>query len=734
MNQVHSALTFGGGKAALIFAIIVLLLGAVLCFMAWRRSGYGLGHGFLELLRFLILGMVAITLLQPEWRELFEPKEKPTLAVLWDQSASMTTTDVVNRDNPEEPMISRAEAIRSFLDESRWAGADPNLDIVMGPFSSKRDPSESGTDLNGALLDLLEQHSRLRAVVLVSDGDWNVGASPAGAATQLKMAGAPVFAVPVGSETRLPDLEIAAFDPPTFAIAGKPLRVPFAIESSLPREHPVEVVLTTSTGERISKQVTLPAMGRLEDAIAWLPKDVGDVDLTVEASPAPKESNLENNKRVTPIQIRKEELRVLVIECFPRWEYRYLRNALERDPGVEVSCLLFHPDLAKKGGGRGYLSEFPTKDELAKFDVVFLGDVGTAPGQLSEEQCSLLAGLVRNQASGLVFLPGFRGHHASLLDTELGELYPVQLDSYQPRGWGSPSPGTFQLTELGRRSLLTKLEDGDDSNAAVWASLPGFQWFAAVERAKAGAEVLAVHSSDASRFGRVPLIVTRTAGAGKILFMGTDGAWRWREGVEDKYHYRFWGQVARWMAYQRGMAQGERMRLFYSPDRPQAQDLVTLNANVMSLGGEPLAEATVIVSIAAPSGKTETVRLSAADEEAWGLFTGRFTPTEDGIYRIEATCRENGAVLETEIAVQGDVIERLGRPARPEVLEEVARLSRGELIADGSLEKALAAVAALPEPEPTERRLLIWAHWAWATLLIVLMTIFWIGRKAIGTV
>ena len=50
--------------------------------------------------------------------------------------------------------------------------------------------------------------------------------------------------------------------------------------------------------------------------------------------------------------------------------------------------------------------------------------------------------------------------------------------------------------------------------------------------------------------------------------MGTDAAWRWREGVEDKYHYRFWGQVARWMAYQRGIASGEKMRLFYSPDNP----------------------------------------------------------------------------------------------------------------------------------------------------------------------
>ena len=90
-------------------------------------------------------------------------------------------------------------------------------------------------------------------------------------------------------------------------------------------------------------------------------------------------------------------------------------------------------------------------------------------------------------------------------------------------------------------------------------------------RAKAGTEVLCVHKDASNEFGRLPLLVTRTFGAGKVLFMGTDGAWRWRKGVEDKYHYRFWGQVVRWMAYQRNMAKGETMRLYYVPDQPQAE-------------------------------------------------------------------------------------------------------------------------------------------------------------------
>ncbi len=213
--------------------------------------------------------------------------------------------------------------------------------------------------------------------------------------------------------------------------------------------------------------------------------------------------------------------------------------------------------------------------------MVFLGDVGVEDGQLTAEQCRLLKGLVEHQASGLVFMPGWEGKEFSLLETELGDLCPVVLDQGQPGGWGARVPNHFELTELGRRSLLTKLADTQDDNVEVWEGLPGFQWYAPVVRAKAGSDVLCVHKDASNEFGRLPLLVTRTFGAGKVLFMGTDGAWRWRKGVEDKYHYRFWGQVVRWMAYQRNMAKGETMRLYYIPDQPKLNQTLALHANVM---------------------------------------------------------------------------------------------------------------------------------------------------------
>ena len=214
--------------------------------------------------------------------------------------------------------------------------------------------------------------------------------------------------------------------------------------------------------------------------------------------------------------------------------------------------------------------------------------------------------------------------------------------------------------------------------------------------------------------------------------MGTDGAWRWRKGVEDLYHYRFWGQVVRWMAYQRNMSQGAAMRLFYSPDRPEAGNVVTLNANVMSTAGDPLRAGTVIAQIVSPSGQTDSVRLAPAGEDSWGLFTGSFVPTEGGQYKFVTSCAETGGRLETIISVLGQEKELIGQPARVDVLKEIAQVTRGQLTTVSEIQNLVDHIAAMPEPEPVIRRFRLWSHPAWGGLIVLLLGGFWTGRKLAG--
>ncbi len=360
------SLTFLATPLWVVASIILVSLTGCVSWLGWRRSQYSLRVGLLEGLRILIVALVAVTLNQPEWLERFLPDDQPTLLVLADVSRSMDTRDAVDPSDPTQTLLTRRAWIQPLIDETTWEPAREKLNVVIEQFSSLLDEPTAGTDLHAALAGAIENYVNLRGIVLLSDGDWNLGDAPATVASRLRMKNVPVFVVPAGSESRLPDLALERFDAPSFGVVSKMMRIPLVLSSSLPRDIQTEIKLEVSTGESITKRVTIPAMGTLDDAISWKPMQTGDVTLLISVPTQEGELLPDNNHSLVPMSIREEAINVLLIESFPRWEYRYLRNAIQRDPGVNVSCLLFHPGLSKLGGGKGYLESFPeTLEELS---------------------------------------------------------------------------------------------------------------------------------------------------------------------------------------------------------------------------------------------------------------------------------------------------------------------------------------------------------------------------------
>ncbi|HEX5791238.1 MAG TPA: hypothetical protein VFY13_08785, partial [Luteolibacter sp.] len=676
-------LHFNPTPTTLVIGILGLIAVGVLCWMSLRRSAHPRRTLLLESLRLLAALLVVVLLWQPEWVKTVHPDSKPRIILLRDDSRSMTTADAqLPADiSSEQAIIARASWIDKVLASPIWKPLeeDGRNEVRAVPFATP-DPDNgalSGTDIDKALTAVLESEDNLRAVVLFSDGDYNLGSPPVAAAQRMRLRGVPLFSIPVGSPVRLPDLDVVSVTAPSYGVVGEKVQIPFVVRSSLDRQVRTVVRLRDEAGREVTKDLLLPPNAETYGSMLWRLEKEGASKLELSIPVADGELVEANNKREFVISGRPEKIRVLVVESLPRWEYRFLRNALSRDPGVELSCLLFHPQLGI-GGGPDYIQSFPEKlEELSKYDVIFLGDVGVAPDQLTKEQCALIRGLVENQASGVVFLPGRQGNQFSLLDTELADLMPVVLDDQRKQGGAESVAAPLVLTSEGRGSLLTMLGENEEDNVEVWRRLPGFFWHAPVIKAKAGTEVLAVHGNRRGKFGLLPLLVTKPAGSGKVLFMGTDSAWRWRRGVEDLYHYRFWGQVARWMSYQRNMAAGHRVRVFFTPERPEPGSVVTLNANAFDAGGVPLKDGSVVVDLTAPDGRLQRIELLKS-EAGWGAFHGRFTVDLPGTWSIRAVV--SGAEdqpLETKLLAQGTEIEKTGQPARPEVLEEMAKVARG---------------------------------------------------------
>ena len=718
--------------------LISLAVIGALSFLTWKRSPRRARTILLEILRMVTALVVVILLWQPEWRTVSHPDTKPKITILWDNSKSMTTVDAqlppVLSDKPT--IVSREEWVKKALASDIWKPLEANgaNEVETLPFATPTAgrATLSGTDLEAPISEVLEKQNNLRAVVLLSDGDYNLGQPPVAAAQKMRLRGVPLFTIPVGSQTRLPDLDVLSVSAPTYGIVGENVQIPFTIRSSLNRQVRTIVRLRDQAGREHTKDIILPPNAETYDSILWRIEKEGASTLELSIPVADGELIASNNSRKFTIAGRPEKIRVLVIESLPRWEYRFLHNALSRDPGVELSCLLFHPTLGP-GGGRGYLQKFPDKPEdLAKYDVIFIGDVGIGNGQLTKEQCTLIRGLVENQASGVIFMPGPQGNEFSLLGTDLSDLMPVILDDTHREGMGETISSPLTLTTEGRSSLLTMLGSNEQDNPEIWHRLPGFYWHAPVIKAKGGTDVLAVHGNRRGKYGPIPLLVTKPAGNGKVLFMGIDSAWRWRRGVEDLYHYRFWGQVARWMSYQRNMAAGQRVRVFFTPEHPEPGATVTLNANAFDPNGAPLEKGGVAIDLTSPDGNTQRIDLQKNDS-AWGAFSGRFKTDLPGAWKIRATVTgAEDKPLETTLIAQGVDIEKIGQPARPEVLEEMARVSRGRVIQPAQLADLVKEINALPEPRPLETRIQLWSHWATLTALISLLGIFWIGRKLNG--
>ena len=740
INQLH----FAAPSIFVWLGLLLLVAIGVYCWTAFRRAVRPVRTGLLELFRFLIAAFVVLLLLQPEYHRVLNPTEEPEIVILSDASGSMMTVDA--SENPEsarQKIVPRAVLSQKVLESQFYlplledGQTTVNIESFGIPPENPEPDQQSGTDLEEALGNLLENRPNLRSVVLLSDGDWNKGKPPVTAAQKYRLRDIPIFSVPIGSETRLPDLELISVSAPTYGIVGENVQIPFSARSSLDRDLRTIVRLRDSSGNEVTKDITIPARSTIYESILYRLQKEGSDTLTLTLPPASGELLPNNNSRRFTLSGKPEDIRVLVIDTLPRWEYRFIRNALSRDPGVKVDCLLLHPTLGA-GDGPDYIQEFPDKPEdLQKYDVIFLGDIGVGEDQLTIEQAELLKGLVENLASGLVFIPGSQGNWQSLIDSPLGDLLPVLLDDKQPSGYAETSASPLELTTEGRSSLLTMLADSEDKNPAVWSSLPGFFWHAPVVRAKSGTEVLAVHSNRRNDYGRIPLLVTNRVGSGKVLFLGHDSAWRWRRGVEDLYHYRFWGQVARWMSYQRNIATDQRIRLYFSPERPKPGDKVTLTANAFDANGAPLKEGPIPVELTQPSGKTTRIELTSTEgENTWGTFSARVPITQAGEWTVDAFIpgeSKDTPQLSTIILAQTEQLEKVGQPAKLDVLDELSSISRGKVATAADLPGLLKELQILPTPRPQVIPLRLWAHPAVAIILICLLCLFWTGRKLNGT-
>ena len=203
--------------------------------------------------------------------------------------------------------------------------------------------------------------------------------------------------------------------------------------------------------------------------------------------------------------------------------------------------------------------------------------------------------------------------------------------------------------------------------------------------------------------------------------------------VEDKYHYRFWSQIARWMAHQRHLAGDQGIRLSFSPENPKVGDTVYLHATILDVSGFPVEQGEVTAAIQSATGDSSQLRLQPVGS-GWGVYKGEFIPEKSGDYTIEVEAPEHNRNIKTTLQVSKPIIEKIGQPIRSDVLKEISKITLARNSSMNELEALIKEISILPEPDPREQRFRLWASSIWGAALLSLLAIYWIGRKLTGQI
>jgi uncharacterized membrane protein len=406
------------------------------------------------------------------------------------------------------------------------------------------------------------------------------------------------------------------------------------------------VSLTDSSGARIAAErlAVDGVRGDQEVVLSFTPEERGNFKYSVEVTGEPGENILENNFRSLNITVTDPQISVLYAEGTLRYEYRYLRRVLQKDPNLGFVALvrLDRNTFYQQGQVEGIeLSGFPADVEtLKKFDVLILGDLDASA--FSERDFANIREMVY-EGAGFLMTGGYNSLGTSYDGTVAAEILPVATsDGTQDRNEFLP-----QLTDRGESSPIfagiTEYFGAPGRGASK--KIPRLLGQVRLGRPKPAATVLAVNPLRRDEAGPLPVLVVGNFGAGRTAALAVDTTWRWYApakglGLESPY-VRFWGQLVRWLAGYEGEEEVGQPGLEAWLDKAfyALGDPVYISAKVRGGDGLLTDKARVQAHLEGPEEMTLSLGRAAG---ATNVYVGEVKPSKSGTYTLRLKAEVGG--------------------------------------------------------------------------------------------
>jgi hypothetical protein len=759
---------------AWVWAALVVVAAALAVWSYSRLEGSLRGRVVLAATRFALVIVVLLVISGPMLELPRETVEQDWVLMLVDRSASMTIADVGRDQDPADGRISRDDQLRRLLaaHEPMWQALEKSRHVVWLGFDDGAfelgEPADRGDGEPALPVDLGEADGRrtrldasleqalqraaaraLSGVVILSDGRTTDPPTRA-SIRRLRSDKVGVFTVPLGSPRPVGDLAIRRVDVPRRAFVRD--EVPVVVEldqlaEDAGRESGVVRLLDVTDGdERELARAELGPDAADADSVTLTaqPQLAGEAMWRVVVETQPPDLIKDNNAKSFLIELIDRPLRVLFVEGYPRWEYRYLKNLLIREQSIESSVMLVSADRDFAQEGNQPITRLPrSPEEFAPFDVVVLGDV--AGSFFSPEQLEMIRDHVAVRGAGLLWIGGERHTPRSFAGTALADLLPMRGSLALP---AIGVPVNMAPTPLADHLGLLRLS-GDEH--AAWPpelSDPGtgwslLYWAQRVEpgQLKPTAEVLAETVRE-FRGAQLPLVIQMRYGAGQVIYVATDEIWRWRYGRGEMLPERFWVQIIRRLGRESLSGSEEPATLEVSPRRLTTSqvmriDLELLDARLLD-ESRPSVHAVMEMRDGTPVAELDLARIEAAPTTSTAApvrFAATYRPGLAGRFRIRLDDPTlSGLRLDVPVEVFAPEDELRHPDTNHELLADLSAETGGVVLdADslGDLGRLLPNRSVRTINPLTER---IWDTPLVFGLVLLLLTCEWVGRKVIRLV
>jgi len=566
-------------------------------------------------------------------------------------------------------------------------------------------------------------------IVLFSDGiDSGSALRTESVLEDLSARGIPVYTVPVGLADP-DDVAIRNIVMQEVAYSGDRVPVRVQLESKGYEKRTARLAVSLN-GRRISSR-----MIRLDGGLQFEDIDFrvdvyekGAVRVAIEVEPFDDEVSAENNRVDRSIRVVNEKVNVLYIEGNARWEYRYLRAILKRDPRIDATFIASNagPEIARNSDE--HIERFPNnRDDAFKYDLVILGDVDAK--FFSDEEFALLEELVRDRGASLLMLCGPMDSPGSYTGTPVETMLPVRFEA--DAGWEEVGSSVYPvLTAEGRSSLVMTLENDPALNDQAWSRMAPMDHLPPLLGAKPGATVLTVLSDSTDRDQGYPLVAWQRYGTGKCMSIATDRLWRLRYKTGDKYHWRVWSQCIQFMTLSRLMGEHKRIRLETDRAVYETGGQTQLYAHVLDDNFAAVVQPGFDVFVVGVDGGQARERVSLRPDRARpGLYEGYFTASLPGRYRVEANENDKRIANTTEFQVATVNRELSDTNVDMDNLQRIASLTGGKTLNLQEVAQLGTLINAEPVTSTVRSERTLWDNGWVAFLLVALAGIEWIERR-----